>query len=1445
MKKFALLMFLSSLKIFYKLKNILMKKLFAIVLILALSNVLWAQKTTYTYHFDEAEMIMENGFTDITIKNCYNFGDEGTPSIPYFGTNILLPQNHEIKSINIVSADYSESVFDIVLKPEGRQVPLSQKDDKYQAPVPNEKIYTSSEKYPKNEIENMRTHFLSGHGIASFLISAVQYFPAQKEVKFLKKIIIEIETQPTKRTVSAANFLKKSIATNNRISKIVDNPEKLDDYDYSTIKTNNLVDILLITNNELLPAFAEYISFKESTGFIVETITTEDIYSTYTGQDEQEKIRNCVIDFYTNKSLSYVILGGDGDSNYPADNIIPQRGFYTNAYGTDETNIPADMYYACLDGTWNDDGDGKWGEDGEDDLYAEIGIGRICVDDATEIANFTHKLIMYQNNPVIEDIEKTLMIGELLWNEPTWGGTYKNEVAEGSSNHGYTTVGVSDNFSIEKLYEMEYNWSISDVFNQFNNVGINLRNHLGHSDVNYNMKMYNSSLTTDNFTNDGITRGFVIGYSQGCYNGSFDNRGVGGGYNSEDCFSERITTMETADVACIGNSRYGWGQHSSTDGASQYFDRQFFDAIFGENLTTIGDANSDSKEDNVSFINSHDGAMRWCTYEINLFGDPTMDIWTAIPDDFVATYPASIPIGSIEVAFQTGVPNARIALSRNEILIGRAVADDLGNATLEFFEPVINPEVIDVSIIGHNKNRHMGEIIVVSDQPFVIFNEYSLTEITGNGNNIPDYNEEFGISLLVKNVGDQPAFNVEATITLDDPYATISNNVHTIGTIEAGSIATLSSDIELIIADNVPDQHILFFELEINGDEKNVWNSHFSLYVNAPQMGLEFNLVNDEFGNNNNKLDPGETVMLNLNALNNGNAVSPEAICTISSTSEYVTINTPEINAGAIETSNPAEFCITIANETPLSTNIDFDFTIVAGEYSGELSITKKAGLVIEDWESGDFTNYEWEFAGTTDWNITDSEVFEGVYSAQSGTISHNQFSEITVSVDVTEADVISFYKKVSSEVGWDFFEFYIDNNLQDSWSGEENWSLEEYDVTAGTHNFSWKYDKDGSENLGSDCAWIDNISLPGAGNNVVAPEFISEPPSETFLGQLYNYNITAVDENTSANLQIAAPLIPDWLELTDNTDGTALLSGTSLAPGLYNVILTVTNGEATSSQIFTIECLSNVPYIVSQPVTEATEDIEYIYEINTQAVNIGDQLTIECTQQPDWLSFTDNGDGTALMTGLPENGNVGTHDITIKVKDNNNLESEQIFAIEVINVNDAPEFTTLPILGIDAVTEYIYDIEVIDDDNDELTIECTTKPEWLTYAITGNNNASLIGTPTESNIGENNIVITVSDGIANPVEQTFTLNVFPVGISTAQNTQPEIYPNPVKDILYFRDVEHANIYIYNVLGKQVYSQKNVNTTHQIILSDFAEGTYFVKIINKQKIISKKINVIK
>lgn len=142
-----------------------------------------------------------------------------------------------------------------------------------------------------------------------------------------------------------------------------------------------------------------------------------------------------------------------------------------------------------------------------------------------------------------------------------------------------------------------------------------------------------------------------------------------------------------------------------------------------------------------------------------------------------------------------------------------------------------------------------------------------------------------------------------------------------------------------------------------------------------------------------------------------------------------------------------------------------------------ELARYWSASFYFEGFETGDFSKYDWQHSGDANWTVASDEAYEGDYSAKSGSISHSQQSvlEITPDIDISH---ISFCRKVSSENGCDHLRFYIDGQKKGQWSGDHDWEVQTYTITAGQHTLKWAYTKDGSVSTGSDCTWIDKIIL-------------------------------------------------------------------------------------------------------------------------------------------------------------------------------------------------------------------------------------------------------------------------------------------------------------------------------------------------------------------------------
>ena len=142
------------------------------------------------------------------------------------------------------------------------------------------------------------------------------------------------------------------------------------------------------------------------------------------------------------------------------------------------------------------------------------------------------------------------------------------------------------------------------------------------------------------------------------------------------------------------------------------------------------------------------------------------------------------------------------------------------------------------------------------------------------------------------------------------------------------------------------------------------------------------------------------------------------------------------------------------------------------GSYSPVLSPTE------EQFETGDFSKFDWTLHGDSDWLVTSDEFISGTNSARAGPIDDNRSTTLKLELDCISGE-ICFYYKVSSEQHYDYLRFYIDGSQQDQWSGNEDWTHVSFSVRPGRRTFEWTYSKDGSSSSGSDTAWIDDIVLP------------------------------------------------------------------------------------------------------------------------------------------------------------------------------------------------------------------------------------------------------------------------------------------------------------------------------------------------------------------------------
>lgn len=158
----------------------------------------------------------------------------------------------------------------------------------------------------------------------------------------------------------------------------------------------------------------------------------------------------------------------------------------------------------------------------------------------------------------------------------------------------------------------------------------------------------------------------------------------------------------------------------------------------------------------------------------------------------------------------------------------------------------------------------------------------------------------------------------------------------------------------------------------------------------------------------------------------------------------------------------------TITNQVAVSDQSDSNFKISRTPFP-------QGGLMPYGWSKPAGAN-----AG---WMVDKKSGFEGKASLVSRPIGDGETSAISYKSDFEEG-FVTFYVKVSTEQGYDRLSFAINGRKQlmngaQQLSGNVNWTMVSIPVSAGTHTFTWSYDKDDSYGELDDKVWIDGVTFP------------------------------------------------------------------------------------------------------------------------------------------------------------------------------------------------------------------------------------------------------------------------------------------------------------------------------------------------------------------------------
>ncbi|MCX7757287.1 MAG: M28 family peptidase [candidate division WOR-3 bacterium] len=144
-----------------------------------------------------------------------------------------------------------------------------------------------------------------------------------------------------------------------------------------------------------------------------------------------------------------------------------------------------------------------------------------------------------------------------------------------------------------------------------------------------------------------------------------------------------------------------------------------------------------------------------------------------------------------------------------------------GFNNIEFCAGAIKAGVATLAELAHPINP---------SRPMIIYYSHRISEITGNNNYFWDPGESINLYITLRNLGQQPAYSVSATISTTEPFVTIIQNQAYYGTILPLDTTTNINSYILYASESTPISYNAQFSLTVTSNDTS-WISTFSIPI--------------------------------------------------------------------------------------------------------------------------------------------------------------------------------------------------------------------------------------------------------------------------------------------------------------------------------------------------------------------------------------------------------------------------------------------------------------------------------------------------------------------------------------------------------------------------------------------------------------------------------------
>ncbi len=866
--------------------------------------------------------------------------DAGKPNLPGLSRYIAIPRGAQVRLEIIDSRTETLEGQDIAPAPripfDTQDGPLVYQDDR--------NIYDKDAFYPAQPVLISKRYQIRGVDVVLLGVTPFQYNPVSKKLIVYRDLKIKITFEGGSGQFGINRLRSRwwepilhDMLLNYRILPRVDfaaNSLENNEPTRDDEEVKNVEYLIITPDDPTFLAWADSLrTFRNEQGIKTGVVTTTEI-----GGNTYDAIESYVHHVYYDWDTppSAILLLAD--------------------YGNDNMTITSREEPHPYSGTYISD---NWYADVDGDSLPDIVFSRITARNDEELRNTVGKILDYERHPPTNEYFYDHPVTAMGWQTERWfqlcsevvNGFWEhklgkhpvreNAIYSGTPGDVWSTAEntdeVVDYFGpnglgyIPQTPEHLTDWGGNATrLNNDINSGAFMVQHRDHgSETGWGEPDYDIN-DLDGLDNNDLT--FV--FSVNCLTGEFNW--------SSECFAEAFHRHSKRALGLIAatqvsysfvNDTYTWGMYDNMwpqfmPDKDTWFQQRFilpaFASAAGKYFLQQSDwpYNSDDKPITYFLFHHHGGSFSM--------------VYSEMPQNLTVNHSETLEAGatSFSVSADSG---ALIGISKNGEYLGSA---DANGDWVDVPIPAQDPgDTIMVTVTKQNYYRYSALVPVVSSSgAYITVHSYSVNDTTtGNGNALVEFNEHFYLNVNAKNIGSQKALQVNAALTGDNTYLQLIDSTHFYGDIDTNQIVAGKNAFELQAINDAPDQYAAGCTVTFTDDSGHTWKSNLTIKIQAPDLAIgDLSIDDSQQGDDDQKLDPGETADFYIRTMNNGHADAANTMGYLRSLTSGITVDKGSDTLGTVTAGDTvqAQFTVTAASDVALGSSAFFEYKVQSASYT-------------------------------------------------------------------------------------------------------------------------------------------------------------------------------------------------------------------------------------------------------------------------------------------------------------------------------------------------------------------------------------------------------------------------------------------------------------------------------------------------------------------------------